>query len=303
MLNTEDIVKRVKETGAKRIFLQVPEGLKTGVLELSESLDRQGIRVFVSVERCYGACDLRDHEALLLGCDLLLHIGHSDLGIKTEVPVLYYEYSLPLDIAPLLEKNLGKLKKLPPRVGLLTTIQFINYLPEARKFLEKHGKKTIQAGHILGCDHSAAREAESRVDCFLFIGSGRFHPLGILKATEKPVFFLDIEKRALHDLSPEREKEKIKSILRMEKARSLRRFGILVSMKKGQLHMRDALETKHALEKMGKKAFILTADEFTPDKLLGLDLDCLVNTACPRLADDSELFRKPILTKEEAETL
>ena len=236
-----------------------------------------------------------------LGCDLLLHIGHSDLGVKTEVPVMYYEYPVEIDPVPVLKKNMDKLKAFR-RIGLATTVQHLESLPKARKFLEKEGKEALIKGNgqVLGCRHE---NLPKEADCILFIGSGRFHPLGILKATEKPVMFLDIENMSLQDLTHEREKERIKSMLRVEKVRSLKRFGILVSTKKGQLHLEEALKTKERLERKGKKAFLLAADEFTPDKLLGLDIEVLVDMACPRLADDSGLFKKPILTRKEAESL
>ena len=38
-------------------------------------------------------------------------------------------------------------------------------------------------------------------------------------------------------------------------------------------------------------------DEIRDDKLLGLDVDAFVNTACPRIVEDK--FSKPILNPED----
>ncbi|MEE9406305.1 MAG: diphthamide synthesis protein, partial [Candidatus Aenigmarchaeota archaeon] len=77
-------------------------------------------------------------------------------------------------------------------------------------------------------------------------------------------------------------------------------FGILISTKAGQMHLKQAEQAKKALREKGKKAWILVADQVTPEKLLGLNLDCLVNCACPRITEDVSLFKKPIITAEEA---
>ena len=82
----KEILDKIKMLGANRVLLQVPEGLKTKVQEISKELE--GLEVLISTEPCYGACDVRDHEAKQLGCDVVLHIGHSDFGVKTEVPVI-----------------------------------------------------------------------------------------------------------------------------------------------------------------------------------------------------------------------
>jgi len=85
----------------------------------------------------------------------------------------------------------------------------------------------------------------------------------------------------------------------LEKAKEARNFGILVSTKPGQGSLALAEKAKKDLEKKGKSAWILVAGEFTPEKILCLKLECLVDCACPRLAEDVSLFRKPIIRPED----
>ncbi|MBL7206037.1 MAG: diphthamide biosynthesis enzyme Dph2 [Candidatus Aenigmarchaeota archaeon] len=297
---SDETIKKIKESGAKKIFVQIPEGLKMTAISIAKRLENSGLNVLVSAEPCYGACDLKDSEAKRLKCDLLLHIGHSNFGLKTEVPVIYEEYKIKYDLEKLLKKHLKQLEEYK-NISLLTTIQFLDSLEGAKMFLENHGKKIVSSGQILGCKQEAAIKSDKETDCHLFIGSGLFHPIGILEKTKKPVLFLDIETETIKDLTSERNKMLIKRQLRIEKAKDCKIFGILVSTKPGQSNPRLAETIKKKLERKGKEAYILVMDEITPEKILGIKVECLVNTACPRISGDSKRFGKVILSSEDVD--
>ncbi len=307
--NKKEIMEKIKEKNGKRIFLQVPEGLKMGVQELIDFLTENGMDVFLSVDPCFGACDLRNREAEALECDLIVHIGHSDFGVESKIPVIYYEYDIDIDPVPLLEHHMesfGGYRK----IGLVTTIQFVSSLDKVKEFLENKNFEVVIGksskgieGQILGCDHSAGLSIHDNVDCFLFVGSGRFHPLGLQEKTEKPVFFLDVEKNQLTNFSRERERMETLRTMKIQKAEELDNFGIIVSTKPGQMKIGMVDEIKKKLRGMGKNVYVLVADQITPEKLMGLKIDVLVNTACPRIREDYDLFRKPILNPEDVERL
>jgi 2-(3-amino-3-carboxypropyl)histidine synthase len=309
MLDTGSVLKKIKDQTAKKIFIQVPEGLKTRVLGMASDLEKHGLETIISVEPCYGACDLRDREAKSLGCDLILHFGHSDYGIKSSLPVIYDELKMDFNPIPLLKNSLNDLRPYK-KISLVTTMQFLSSLDRAKKFLQQNKKKIFigtskrgKPGQVLGCDFSAAKNLESVVDCFLFMGSGTFHPLGLSMDVNKPVLFLDFEGSQLLELKDEKRRLQNIRLLQIEKAKSCKNFGVLVSTKPGQMRIKMAWESKRRLEKIGKNAWILVAGELTPDKLLGLQIDCLVNTACPRMREDSGLFKKPILDPDDLEKL
>jgi len=305
----QDLVKKIKEKNPKRVFIQLPEGLITKSQELEDLLKQEGIESIVSLEPCYGACDLRDIEAERLGCDVLVHVGHSDFGLKSKVPVLYYEWRIDFDPVPILEKNLKQFKSFE-KIGLISSVNFIDSLESARKYLESQGKtclmgmgkRTAHPGQILGCDISAALQIEEKVDCFLFIGSGIFHPLGIAFKTSKPIFSINIEKNEL--VKVEKDKFIRQKYAAQARARDAKNFGILISTKPGQIQVNTALKIKEMLESKGKKVWIFAMDNISSEKLLGLDLDCLVNCACPRIAiENRTLFDKPILNPDELEEI
>jgi 2-(3-amino-3-carboxypropyl)histidine synthase len=55
-------------------------------------------------------------------------------------------------------------------------------------------------------------------------------------------------------------------------------------------------------EKKRKKALILASDEIREEFVLGLGLECFVNTACPRLVlDDAVHWKRHIVSAEEME--
>jgi 2-(3-amino-3-carboxypropyl)histidine synthase len=225
--------------------------------------------------------------------------------METDVPVEYKEIREKFDIKPLLKKINIKEK----RIGLVSTLQFIDSLEDAKEFLEKNGKIVkigkgkSYAGQILGCDISSAKEIERNVDAFLYIGSGNFHPLGLALKTEKPVYFLNIEKNKLENLKELKEKFLKQRYATIALAKDAKTFGILVSVKPGQLNLKLAKEIKKKLEDKGKKAYILVFNEIKPEKLEGLEIDCYINTACPRITIDNRTdFKKSILNPDEIES-
>jgi 2-(3-amino-3-carboxypropyl)histidine synthase len=101
-----------------------------------------------------------------------------------------------------------------------------------------------------------------------------------------------LEKGKLTDLSPEIKREEMKKAARLEKLKDAKRVGILLSKKRGQFYP-EFEKLKARLEKEGKSVEVLIFDEITNDKLLGLDFDAYLNTACPRILDNH--FDKPVI--------
>jgi len=299
-----EILEKLKELKAQKIFLQFPEGLKLKVQKIVKELEAEGFEVFVCLEKCFGACDVRENEAKLLGCDCILHIGHEEF-IKTEFPVVYWEYFINSEVEPILEKEFWKLENFK-KIGLITSVQFVNLIPKVESFLRERGKEVFTSkalqypGQVLGCDLRAAKSIEKEVDCFLAISAGEFYAAGLVFQTNKPVFNLDLEKREIKSL--EEFKKKTQKIIAWNKAqfKDAKKVGLLISWKKGQF--KSPFELKKKLEAKGKEVFLLAMDEISPEKLEGLDLDFLINLACPRIGiDDLPRYKIPVLNYQEIE--
>jgi 2-(3-amino-3-carboxypropyl)histidine synthase len=285
------ILDKIKKFKAKRIFVQYPEGLKLKIQKISKDLEKEGYQTIICCEPCYGACDLKDEEAKRLGCDLILHIGHSDFDMKSKIPVVYWDFFFDVNPVPVLKKEIDKMKDFK-KIGIITSLQFVKVSKKVKKFLEKENKKVYihkslkYSGQILGCNVDAAKKIENKVDGFLYVGAGKFHPLGVALTVKKPVFSLDLEKKQIYNL----EEEKMKWLKRKAWHESMlddaKKVGIIISWKKGQNKIKEAERMKRKLEKRGKEVYILAFDNVSKDKIEGLKLDCLINLACPRLDDD-----------------
>ena len=296
----KEAIEKLKKLKAKRVFVQFPEGLTLRIQDIAKDLEKNGFEVVISVEKCFGACDIKENEAKLLGCDAILHIGHEPFITKTKLPVVYWEYFIDVDPVPVLEKELEKLNNFK-NIGLITSIQFVHSIPTVKEFLEKKGKKAFAhkalhySGQVLGCSLGAAKAIEKDVDCFLCISAGEFYAQGIVLEIDKPVFNLDLERKEIYSLEDFR--KKIQKIIVWNKAqlKDAKKVGVLVSWKKGQM-LGNPFKIKEKLEKEGKEVYILAMDEITPEKLEGLKLDFVISCACPRIGiDDIERYKIPMI--------
>jgi 2-(3-amino-3-carboxypropyl)histidine synthase len=284
-----------------RILLQFPEGLKQKAFGYADSLRKEGHEIFISASPCYGACDLCLDEARALKADKIIHYGHSEfLKEKPEIPVEYVEYKIdiPLENLPALLPHLEGKKSL----ALITTVQHVHQLPQMKEFLERNGFRVLVGrgcfakyeGQVLGCDPTAATSVSKEADCILYVGTGKFHPTSIL--LDKPLYSFDPYSKSFADLAPEMEKMRKRRQGALAKALEAETFGILISTKPGQLCPQVAEWAQKELESREKKAYLLISNELNSLSLANFrKIDCYINTACPRLAEDAELFQKPIL--------
>ncbi len=288
-----------------RILLQFPEGLKKLALAEAKKLEGKGHVVFVSSAPCFGACDLALEEAKAVKADKLMHWGHSDFWVKTEIPVEYVEYQVKVDVKKTIRKAVPILAKFK-KIGLVTTVQHIKQLPEMKLELERTGKvvfivkgtKTKYPGQVLGCDAGAASSIAKKVDCFVYFGGGLFHAL---MDVEKPVLRVDPYSMSAEWLDSEIALERNRRKGAMNALALAKRVGILMSTKSGQMNLKGAVEAKRALEDAGKECVVLVSNfiDFSALKNFG-DFDCFVNTACQRISDDTELAGKPIINLQDA---
>ncbi len=187
------------------------------------------------------------------------------------------KYSKPVKLS----KSIAE--KLPNKIGLVSSIQFIDNLPLIKKQL----KNSIIAGQVLGCDVKCAEKIKHKVNAFLYIGDGNFHPLGIAIKTKKPVFtfnpfnkqFRKIQKQDIENY----QKRKKGALIKFLHADTV---GILVSTKKGQYY--DIKKLSKLEKKYPKKKFYTFISETIDYSQLENFpfIQAWVNTACPRIEED-----------------
>lgn len=226
---------------------------------------------------------------------------------------VYVELKDKVDLKTALKNSLNALKDFK-RIGLISTIQHVHGLKSAKSFLKENGKQIFLAkstktrgqgikakheGQVLGCDVSAAKEIENKVDAFLYIGTGQFHPVGVAIETSKPVFVLNPHsERIAQVLEGEKKKYLARRAARLSKLKDAKTVGILVSTKLGQYNLKQAEKIKAKLVKKGKRAEIFLADNITAEDMLNFsEVEVWINTACPRLVDDE--FSKTVVNADE----
>ncbi len=296
MIDTSELVRKLRTTGATRVALQFPEGLKRNATGVAFALKEAGFFVVISGDPCYGACDLA--TGLLEMVDLVVHFGHSPLD---DTPCIIYDpYRMDFDPGVL---GLAIPHLISTDIGLVTTVQHTHMVPAITEYFASRGitchsaeggTRAPDPGQVLGCSYGAARNCGQTE--ILFVGTGQFHPLGVQLATGARVVALDPYCRTVEVVSSERFLRRRFALI--EVARKAKNFGIILTLKSGQ-QRRELAERLVALR---DDAFLVALREVSPDELLNLGFSCYVNTACPRLAyDDQERFPVPFISPQEFE--
>ncbi|MBD3259124.1 hypothetical protein GF371_00675 [Candidatus Woesearchaeota archaeon] len=180
------------------------------------------------------------------------------------------------------ELNLSKLKKLPKKLGLVSTVQFVDDLKKIKKYLDSHGFSCVIGGEILGCRVENAEKIKAKVDAFLFIGGGMFHPLALRKLG-KPIYLVNGKEV--------KENKNIKK--NWVKFLHADKVGILISTKPGQSHIKIAEKMKNDLKKKypDKEFFLFLCDNVMKEQINNFPfIKAWINTACPRIADDIDVL-------------
>lgn len=303
----ETISRWISDGGYASVALQMPEGLKIRAPEISEFIERETGAIPVIVGRpCYGACDLFDYHGW---ADALIHFGHSPIPSQGDDPnVLYIESRSDAEVD---ESIMGSLSRLPGRIGLLATVQYLGLIPKVKRMLESSGREVrvgegdlriCHPGQVLGCNCSAAESVDADVDGYLFIGEGDFHPLAAAFGMEKPVLVLNPVTGEVRDMSETRDRILRRRFAAIQGARDAESFLVIVCSKVGQNRSGLADEMVSLLRRHGRTAHKVVIEEINPTALMSYQVDAFVNTACPRIAmDDAARYPKPMLTPPELE--
>ena len=307
-LEEKKLKEEIKKRKPKIVFLQLPEGLKPDAPRLAAVVEETGALPIVSSDPCYGACDLAVSEAKILGADLIVHYGHTPMTMNADVPAIYVDARAKIGVKEAVTQALSLLESWS-KIGLVTTVQHVHQLDEAKNLLETAGKtvfvgdagKVKYAGQVLGCDFSNAQVVSGDVEAYLFVGGGRFHAIGVAVATEKPTIIADPYEQISYPIHGQVRRIIMQRWANIVEAKEAKSFGVLISLKSGQKWLKEALSIKEKLEQNGHTVTLLALREVTPSALMQFPgIDAFINTACPRLSlDDAPNYDKPLLSLNE----
>lgn len=302
------VLKEINGRNAKRILIQIPDGLKPKAFTLVNTIEKNTkTKVFLSASPCYGGCDIALNQARILNVDLIVHYGHTKFGSELEIPTIFLPAKSFLDLNSVLKKVENKL--IGHDIGIATTIQHIDELTIVEKHLKKLGLNVIitpkeghssYSGQIIGCDYTPLKKISDYVDCFFIIGS-KFHSMGACLAVNKPIIQADPYTNEVINLKDIRKSLIVSRYTAIEKAKRSNNFAILISTKIGQYDPKTAEMLKEEISRKEKDVIIISADEISTDSLNNFqEVDIFINTACPRLAiDDATKFNNSILLPKE----
>lgn len=78
----ERVAKEITKQKAKKVLIQLPEGLKPYAVEIADILKKQAkAEIFIWMDSCFGACDI-PLETEKLGIDMIVPFGHSNWNFK-----------------------------------------------------------------------------------------------------------------------------------------------------------------------------------------------------------------------------
>jgi 2-(3-amino-3-carboxypropyl)histidine synthase len=315
LIDLDKTIETIRGNNYKIIALQIPEGLKSSTLKIVDKIEKETkCEIIIIADPCFGACDIANHELKNIGVEFVIQIGHTPISNLdyNVIPTIFINALSSKNITQVIEKSLVYLEGI--RIGIVTTAQHVHTIKIVENILKKQNfisiisdgdKRIYKKGQILGCNFSAGLKIADKVDSFLFIGSGNFHPVGLLLSAKKPVIAADpytikIKKQELIDLKDKILRQRYGAIVNSKNAKI---FGILIGIKRGQQRIKLAHKIKEMLESLNKKSFYIALDNFSSMQLQSFrDIDCFVSTSCPRIAIDDYLqYKKPIITPIELE--
>ena len=160
------------------------------------------------------------------------------------------------------------------RIGLVSSVQYLNQLEKAQKLIPD----SIIAGQVLGCKAVNTIKIKKDVDKFLYIGSAYFHPIKIAVDTGKEVYIANPLTNQISKIS-EKEVQDFKNKIRGKQTKYLmsKNPAFIVSTKPGQNRLNIILNRK-------EKYPIFVCNNLDLNELENFsEIDYWINTACNRI--------------------
>ncbi|PWU90672.1 putative diphthamide synthesis protein [Trypanosoma cruzi] len=306
-------VRRIKEKNATRVALQFPEGLLMFAAPIADILEaKTGAEMVILGDVTYGACCVDDYSAVALGCDFLIHYGHSCLiSIKDCLisSMMYVFVEIEIDIQHFVD-TVRRLVSPETRLACIATIQFVSSMRAGMQMLGDHFQhpviipqnRPLSSGEILGCTSPVVDPAT--VDMVLYVGDGRFHLESFLIAHPTlNALQYDPHNKTLTKESYNTTEMRTLRKEAVEKGMSAKSFALIMGTLGRQGSPRIVDRIIQMAERQGKTVNLLLMSEIFPERLSRLqDVDCYIQVACPRLSIDwGYAFDKPLLSPYEAE--
>eukprot|EP01116_Phalansterium_solitarium_P007440 TRINITY_DN20100_c0_g1_i1.p1 TRINITY_DN20100_c0_g1~~TRINITY_DN20100_c0_g1_i1.p1 ORF type:complete len:449 (+),score=140.11 TRINITY_DN20100_c0_g1_i1:63-1409(+) len=300
---------RIRQRQAHKVALQFSEGLLVYACTISDILERfGGVETVVMGDVTYGACCVDDFTADALGCDLLVHYGHSCLVPigACKMNIMYVFVDITFDLQHFIDTVKFNFTA-GTKLALVSTIQFAASLQGAAGLLAASGydaivpqSKPLSPGEILGCTSPQIRDR----DVLIYLGDGKFHLESVMISNPHlQAYRYDPYSKVFSREKYETEQMHAMRKQAIETASSARKFGIILGTLGRQGSTRVLTHLEDRLKAKGIEYVVVLLSEIFPAKLdMFAEVDAWIQIACPRLSIDwGYAFTKPLLNPYEAE--
>jgi len=187
--------------------------------------------------------------------------------------VLFLNTKSRIDILPLINKIKIREKG---KIGLISIIQYVDLLKEIQTKLPN----SVIIGQVVGCN--LVNLSKEKVDAYLYVGVGKFHPIYVARKTKKPTYILNPETEEFFLIKKQEiEQYERNKLGRIKKFLAAEHIGIIVSTKPGQENLALALDIK---KKLKKECFIFATNTLDLNELENFPkIQCWINTSCSRI--------------------
>lgn len=290
-------VWHLRKAEAKRVALQLPEGLLMYAAQLAALFSHFcKVECVIMGDVTYGACCVDDFTATSLGCDFLIHYGHSCLiPINRTLPgikMLYVFVEIAIDnehIVQLIRKHF----KPEAKMAVMGTVQFVSSMTYVRAaLLEEYPNlwipqaRPLSPGEVLGCTSPKLPEGTETI---FFVADGRFHlEASLIMNPGIPAYRYDPYSKKL--TSEGYDHKAMRSLRRdaIEKGRTAKCFGLILGTLGRQGSPIIMQDLKKKIRASGRNCIVILISEIRPEKLSKFHdtVDAWVQVACPRLSID-----------------
>ena len=324
---------RLRTGNVSRLALQFPEGLllyATTLADIFKVFVPSIKDVVILGDVTYGACCVDDYAATALGCDFLVHYGHSCLVpvSMTTCKTLYVFVDILFDEEHLVQSIRKNFPNRTDKIALAGTIQFASAIGKVRETLRPFYEcfdvgrtKPLSPGEVLGCTapslgdgevmgarsgDSMGEEGKKAHDAIVFVADGRFHLEAMMIANPNvPAYRYDPYERVLtREYYDHVGMQNVRKgmILRAKKAK---KFGLILGTLGRQGNPAVLARLERLFESRNKETVVFLISEISPERIASLSenggIDAFVQVVCPRLSIDwGEAFIVPVLTPYEA---
>lgn len=306
------------------VAIQMPEGFMIFSVLISDILSTFGnCECVILGDITYGACCIDDLGCQALGCDFIIHYGHSCLVpiTQTVIKTMYVFVDIQIDLQHLVETLEFNFEKDQP-IYLMGSIQYNNSVFLSRRELINKGflnvrisqTKPRSAGEVLGCtspsidihgNFSTNKEENlsNKSPIIIFICDGRFHMESAMIANPTLEFYQ--YNPFLKNLTLEQyDVELMKSVRQkmIQQCKNFKYVGVIFGILGRQGNPDILNNILSLLEKNNLKYTIIMLSEILDSKLLQYEqCECFIQIACPRISIDwGSYYTKPVITPYEA---